>query len=113
MAGGTVHIPWYATVFRGDQFAEAIKEIAPLALRYGARSYAVHRSRDDRYKFDHMITFEGPDAKLNWERYWNGPEFIHWRATYTSWYQIPVLYVWNDVVVQGHSEVEEPIEQEA
>ena len=48
---GVVHIPWYATLFRGDKFEEALEEIAPLALRYGATDYAVYRSRDDRYKF--------------------------------------------------------------
>ena len=104
MAAGVVHIPWYATVFRGDSFAEALEEIVPLSLRYGARDYAVHRNRDDRYKFLQMTTF---DDKLAWERYWLGPEFIAWRERYSSWYQIPVLYVWNDVVVAGASEVVE------
>jgi quinol monooxygenase YgiN len=104
MAAGSVHIPWYATLFRGDQFEAALQEIAPVAMRYGALDYAVYRSRDDRYKFLHMSTFE---SKLDWERYWNGPEFIQWRAKYTSWYQIPLLYVWNDLVAAGESEVVE------
>jgi hypothetical protein len=106
---GSVHIPWYATVFRGDQLAEALKEIAPVALRYGAREYTIFRSRDDRYKFNHTVYFE---SKTDWERYWNGPEFIEWRGVYTSWYQVPVLYVWNDVVAQGRSEVHAAVEQE-
>ena len=104
MAAGVVHIPWYATVFRGDKFQAALELIAPMSLRYGARDFHVYRSRDDRYKFLHTVTF---DSKLEWERYWNGPEFIAWRVQYSSWYQIPVLYVWNDVVVAGRSEVEE------
>ena len=99
---GSVHVPWYATVFRGDSFEEALHEIAPLALRYGAKDYAVWRSRDDTYKFLHASTFE---TKLEWERYWNGPEFIQWRAKYSSWYQIPVLYVWHDLVISGASEI--------
>jgi hypothetical protein len=107
---GIVHIPWYATVFRGDSFAEAIKEIAPLALRYGAKDYFVHRSRDDGYKFLQGATFE---SKLDWERYWSGPEFIAWRTQYSSWYQIPVVYVWNDVIAEGRSEVLEPEELSA
>ena len=49
MAAGVMHIPWYATVFRGDKVAAALVEIAPVALRYGATDYAVYRSRDDRY----------------------------------------------------------------
>ena len=48
---GDRYIPWYATGFRADKLAEALAEIAPVALRYGATDYAVYRSRDDRYKF--------------------------------------------------------------
>ena len=29
---GVVHIPWYATLFRGDKFAVALSEIAAGAL---------------------------------------------------------------------------------
>ena len=46
--GGVVHIPWYATVLRQDHLAEAIAGVAPLALRYGATKYQIHRSLDDR-----------------------------------------------------------------
>ena len=70
---GVVHIPWYATVFRGDRLEAALREIAPLALRYGATEYGVYRSRDDAYKFLQWRTFE---SKLDWERYWTAPEFI-------------------------------------
>jgi hypothetical protein len=98
MAAGIVHIPWYATVFRADKLAVALKEIAPVALRYGATEFAVHRSRDDMYKFLQFARFE---RKLDWERYWQSEEFIQWRADYVSWYQVPVLYVWNDIVLEG------------
>jgi hypothetical protein len=95
---GIVHIPWYATLFRGDKFEVALQEIAPVALRYGATNYAVHRGRDDMYRFLQMCQFEDHDA---WERYWYGEEFVAWRADYSSWYQVPVLYAWNDIVIQG------------
>jgi hypothetical protein len=95
---GIVHIPWYATLFRGDKLETALQEIAPISLRYGATNYTVHRGRDDMYKFLQMTQFEDHDS---WERYWYGPEFVQWRGDYTSWYQVPVLYVWNDVVIQG------------
>jgi len=101
MAAGSVHIPWYATLFRGERLAEALEEIAPLALRYGATDYAVYRSREDGYRFVHTVSFED---KVDWLRYWNGPEFSDWRAKYTSWYQVPVLYAWHDVIAAGHSE---------
>lgn len=98
MAAGSVHIPWYATGFRADALEEALGQIAPIALRYGATDYAVHRSRDDLYRFLQLATF--PD-KTSWERYWFGDEFSGWRSRHSSWYQVPVLYAWNDVTAQG------------
>ena len=95
---GVVHIPWYATLFRGDKFATALEEIAPVALRYGATEYHVFRSRDDAYRFLQMATFE---HKSDFDRYWNGEEFSIWRGDYTSWYQVPVLHTWHDLVVRG------------
>jgi hypothetical protein len=101
VAQGIVHIPWYATVFRGEKFAIALQEIAPVALRYGAADFAVHRSRDDQYRFVQMASF---GTKLDFERYWYGEEFVSFRADYASWFQVPVLYVWNDVIVAGSLE---------
>ncbi len=95
---GIVHIPWYATGFRGDKLEAALSEIAPVALRYGARSFSVFRYRDDRYKFLQTAEF---DSKLDWDRYWNGPEFIDFRALCSSWYQVPVVYGWTDLVTAG------------
>ncbi|MCW2993671.1 MAG: hypothetical protein JWQ18_1166, partial [Conexibacter sp.] len=89
---GVVHIPWYATFFRGDKVEAALAEIAPIALRYGASAYMVHRSRDDRYKFLQTATFE---SKSDWERYWHGPEFTYCRGAISSYYQVPILYVWH------------------
>jgi hypothetical protein len=94
---GVVHIPWYATVFRGDQFAEAIEQIAAVAMRYKATEYSVYRSRDDAYRFLQLATFE---HKEDFERYWYGEEFNNWRADYTGFYTVPVLYVWHDLVVR-------------
>ena len=95
---GVVQIPWYATLFRGDQFEAALEQIAPLALRYGASEYAVYRSRDDQYKFLQLATFEEKSA---FDRYWNGEEFSTWRGDYQSFYQVPILYTWNDLVARG------------
>ena len=98
MAAGVVHIPWYATLFRADAFAEALNEFAPTALRYGATEYQVYRSRDDAYKFLHLATFEEKSA---FEAYWYGPDFNAFRAQYSSYYQVPILYVWHDLMTQG------------
>ena len=94
-------IPWYATLFRGDRFEVALQEIAPVALRYGASEYSVYRSRDDGYRFTQYATFED---KSDFDRYWYGEEFSIWRADYSSWYQVPVVYSWNDMVFQGSLE---------
>jgi hypothetical protein len=95
---GIVHVPWYATVFRGDKLEAALAGIAPVALRYGATSYAVHRNRDDAYKLLQMAAFGN---KGDWEQYWYGPEFTRFRAQNQSLFQVPLLYTWADVVVVG------------
>ena len=100
---GVVHIPWYATGFRHDKLAAALAGIAPIALRYGARSYSVYRYQDDRYKFLQTAEF---DSKRDWERYWLGPEFTDFRVLCSSWYQVPVTYGWTDLVTAGTLEPE-------
>ena len=74
---GTVIVPWYATGFRRDDLEEALNEVAAVALRYGASSYAVYRSRDDRYRFQQLAEFE---EYLDWERYWEGQEMVFFRG---------------------------------
>jgi hypothetical protein len=101
---GVVHIPWYATGFRGDQLEQALNEVAPAALRYGATEYAVYRGRDDRYKFLQLAHFE---SKLDWEGYWEGHEFVDFRVRASSWYQVPVLYAWHDLTVRGEIAAED------
>ena len=95
---GVVNIPWYATVFRGDQFEAALRAIAPVSLRYGASDFEVMRSNYDRYRFWQFAHFED---KADVEAYWYGPEFIRWRADHTSWFQVPVVYSWFDRVIAG------------
>jgi hypothetical protein len=95
---GVVNIPWYSTVFRGDSFENALLEIAPVSLRYGASDFEILRSNDDRYRFFQMAHFE---EKGDFERYWYGQEFIDWRADYSSWYQVPIVYSWFDRVAAG------------
>ena len=95
---GSVHIPWYATGFRADAMAEALAEIAPIALRYGATGYHVYRYREDRYKFLQVASFP---TKAQWDSFWHGPEFTRWRAVHSSKYQVPVLYGWADEVATG------------
>jgi hypothetical protein len=95
---GTVVVPWYATGFRADGFERALNEAAAVALRYGASTYAVYRARDDRYKFQQFATFED---KLDWERYWEGPEMTEFKVVHSGWFQVPVLYGWWDLTAGG------------
>src|SRR3954467_13218586 len=106
MAAGVAQIPWYATLFRGDRFAAALEEIAPIATRYGATEYRVYRNRDDMYKFTHLISFNG---KVGFEAYWYGPEFNRGRVAYSSWYQVPVLRPWKGLIIEGGLHAAEPV----
>jgi hypothetical protein len=93
-----VYIPWYATVLRQEALAEAVVEIAPVVLRYGATRYAVHRSRDDRYKITQMAWFE---SQADWYKYWEGPEMIEFRSAQSGKFQVPIVYVWHDELTVG------------
>jgi len=95
---GSVHIAWYATGFRGEKLEVALAEIAAVAPRYGATYFTVYRSRDDRYRFLQVADF---GSKLEWERYWAGPEFTAFRTACSSWFQVPVTYAWLDIVAVG------------
>ena len=95
---GVVHVKWYATVLRQDAFAAEVRIAAPLALRYGASQYAVHRSLEDRYKIVQMAWFE---TKRDWYQYWDGVEMIEFRRRNMGRYQIPINYVWYDELAAG------------
>jgi quinol monooxygenase YgiN len=93
-----VHIPWYATGFRKDDLAAALAQISELSIRYGATRWDVYQSHDDLYRFLQIVEFE---SKADWESYWYGEDFQSFRAATSSWYQVPVLYTFNDVVSHG------------
>jgi len=100
---GVVQIPWYATGLRADKLAAALADISAIALRYGARSHVLYRYRDDRYKF---LQFGEFDDKVDFDRYWAGPEFTDFRVICSSWYQVPVVYGWADLVTSGSIQLE-------
>ncbi len=93
---GVAMLPWYATGFRAERFEPALARIAAVALRYGATKYTLFRSQDDRYRFRHYTYFNN---KQDFDRYWYGPEMVQFRADYSSWYQVPIVYEWYDHVV--------------
>jgi hypothetical protein len=98
MASTAVIVPWYATAFRKDDLAAALEQIGAISLRYGAHHWAVYQSHDDLYKFLMVIEM---DTHEQWESFWYGEEFQSMRAATSGWYQVPVLYAWNDVVGSG------------
>jgi hypothetical protein len=95
---GTAIVAWYATGFRAEPFGLALDEVAAVAMRYGASSYAVYRSREDRYRFQQLASF---DEHLDWDRYWLGREMVDFRVRHSGWYQVPVLYGWWDLTAAG------------
>jgi quinol monooxygenase YgiN len=99
----TVMIPWYATALRADRFAEALREVAAVALRYGAADYEVLRSKDDRYRFAQFATFARHE---DFERYWDGPEMRRFRTVYSGWFQVPVLYTPYERIASGRLALE-------
>ena len=104
-----VHIPWYATILRQDSLALEVSAVAPLAMRYGATQYAVHRSDDDRYKILQMAWFE---SKNDWYRYWEGAEMNEFRRRNSRRFQIPVSYIWHDELASGELGPEVGLEPE-
>jgi hypothetical protein len=91
-------VQWYATVLRQNVFAEAVAEVAPIALRYGATQYQVHVNDDDRYKITQMTWV--PNHAV-WYSFWEGPEMIEFRARYSGKYQVPIVYAWADEIASG------------
>jgi hypothetical protein len=104
---GVVHIPWYATGFRSERLAAAVREIAPVAVRYGATQYRIHQWVEERYRLDHMIWW---DSRKDWERFWEGPEMVAFRVRVGGWYQVPLLYTWSTELL---ADVVEPIGEPA
>jgi quinol monooxygenase YgiN len=100
---GVIHINWYSTGLRAERLQDLLTEIAPVATRYGASAYTVHRNREDRHKFLQTATFEN---KLDFDRYWTGPEFTDWRIVNGGHWQVPIYPVWNDIVIEGSVEPE-------
>ena len=96
---------WHATPFRADKFEDHWRPIAEAALDYGATSWAFLRSKDDPSDFIQMASWR---SKLDFDRYWYGPEFEAFRTEYSSWYQVPIIYEWYERIERGALEAEAP-----
>ena len=100
---GPYTFPWYATLFRGEQFEAALLEIAPIALRYGATE--LPRLPVPRRPL--QVPPAGPrSTKLDWEQYWYGAGVLALRAEHSGWYQVPVVYAPAHEIASGALEHE-------
>jgi len=104
-----VHIKWYATILRGDLFADRVAEMSPVALRYGATKYAVHRSDDDRYNILQMVWFPNHG---DWYRFWESPELVEFRARNSGKYQAPITYTVYEELAAGELGPQVPLVEE-
>jgi hypothetical protein len=95
---GVMWVNWYATVLRQEMFADEVVTMAPIALRYGATRYQVHRNLDDRYRIVQMTWCPSHDE---WYRYWDGPEMIEFRARHMGHFQVPITYYWHEELTAG------------
>jgi hypothetical protein len=93
-----VHVKWYATIGRGDMFADAVAEMSPVSLRYGATRYSVQRSNDDRYNIVQMLWFANHD---DWYRFWESAELKEFRARHAGHYQVLITYTPHEEVAAG------------
>jgi hypothetical protein len=84
--------------------------MSPVALRYGATRYAVHRSDDDRYSIVQMIWFPGHG---DWYRFWESPELKEFRARYTGKFQAPITYTVHEELAFGELGPEVPLDEHA
>ena len=104
------HVPWYATGLRGDRLEAALRDATPTALRYGATGWLLYRSQDDRYKILQIVYV---DDKLDFQRWWEGPEMTELRTITSGWWQVPLLYVPHDIVGSGWVEPAENVDDES
>lgn len=102
MAAYSFHVSFYATGLRGDDLSVALDQLAPIASRYGASHWSVHRSTDDLYKFLLVVNFSD---KIGFQKFWYGDEAVDFRAGMAGAFQNPVVYVPHEITVSGDAVV--------
>ena len=94
-----MHIQWYATLFRGDMFADAVAEIAaPVSLKYGATRYTVQRSRDD---ITGSSSRSGSPPRTTGTATGKDRRCASSALVTPGKYQVPITYVWHDEYAAG------------
>lgn len=95
-----VEVQWKLTPFRSDEFCEKWAPYAALAINYGATGYLMTRQTDDELIVRQYAYFEN---KADWDAYWNSDALIKGRAEIAGMYCVPVMYVWHEIVTEGHT----------
>lgn len=96
-----VEVQWGITPFRSAKFVELWRPYAELAINYGATGYALFRCVEDDLIVRQYAFFE---TKPDWERYWNSRELREAREAASGMYQVPIVYLWHDVITQGSTD---------
>ena len=99
MAAGVVQIPWYATLFRGDKLEAALR--ADRAARAALRRDRLPRLPQPRRPV--QVHADAPRSRTSSTSSATGTarSSATGARDYSSWYQVPILYTWNDLVFQG------------
>ena len=98
LMAGVVHIPWYATVFRGDSFEEALGR-----SRRSRCATARPSTRSTAHATTPTSSCRSPGSRpsSDWTALLVRPGVHRRRADYSSCYQVPVLYAWHGVAASG------------
>ena len=95
-----VEIKWPINPFRGDKFAEAWAPVAEAVLDYGATQWEFRRNLDGRLDFIQTAVFP---TKAAFESYWYSEEIGAKRVEVATWYQVPILPTFWEIVDAGTS----------
>ena len=93
-----VEIKWPINPFRGDRFAAAWAPAAEAVLDYGATQWEFRRALEGRLDFVQTAVFP---TKQHFERYWYSDEIAEKRVEVATWYQVPLLPSFWEIVGSG------------
>ncbi len=93
-----VEIRWHANTFRGDELERHLAVLAPLALEYGARWWALYRAVEAGLDFVQLAEF---DSEYDFDRYWYSDEASAIRERAMGTFQVPVIPSFHRLVGRG------------
>jgi len=95
-----VQIRLVANPFRGDVFAEGWRPAAELAVDFGATEWSFTRAHEGRLDFVQTANFP---SKAHFERYWYSERMAEIRTELSSYYQVPILPTFWEIVGAGEA----------